>query len=117
MNDEAAATAAEPHPGAEPSTTSVAEASNVESAEHDAEDQRRKITEKKAANLKDTIREFDVLIYAQLAAVYYMEYVAHIWSSTSLTPVTVHHSFVSSCGPSCNFCTSRRSRRSSLRRR
>ncbi|KAF2103018.1 DUF1746-domain-containing protein [Rhizodiscina lignyota] len=77
MNDEASSSSAPPpiaspdHDATVPAATAASD--EVVHADKDAEEERSKIAAKKAANLKDVIRTFDMLVYAQLAAVYYMD--------------------------------------------
>ncbi len=77
MNDEAPSSSAAP-PLALPRDTDSAPPSanpNDEQASGDlgAEEDRGKVVAKKAANVKSIIKSLDMLVYAQLAAVYYME--------------------------------------------
>lgn len=78
MNDEATPSSTAPHlPTPERSTSPLVACDGAHDDAYSvydaAEEQQKRIAEKKAANLKDIVREFDILVYAQLAAVYYME--------------------------------------------
>jgi hypothetical protein len=76
MNDEVASSSAALTPASPRENDSATQRDDeVVGGEMDAEEERSKIASKKAANLKDLIRTLDILIYTQLATLYYLEYV------------------------------------------
>lgn len=118
MNDEGPSSSAVPNASSAERVddTAAASSNDLGPGESDVDHQRKKVAEKRATNLEDIIRELDVLVYAQLAAVYYLEYVyfCDTLTPTVLTSITAHLLFVSSFALLCNYSTLLRNRRWSL---
>ena len=79
MNDEDSSSSAAlpPAPSRDSDSTAAPPANANDDGAHgdkNAEEERSKVAAKKAANIKEVIKTLDMLVYAQLASVYYMEY-------------------------------------------